>query len=77
LRPVGGCAVFDGVVDDDAIVLIGDLALYPNPAQAVDADLADRPGIGGHRAGRTVRRLPGQPDTGLRDDRAGPLDRDC
>ena len=63
LRPVGGGAIFDGVVEDDAIVVVADLGLVPELDRAVDAALADRPGIGimqADQAGRAVGDLPAQ-----------------
>ena len=70
-------AVLDAVVEDDAVVIVGDLGLVAELDRAVDAALADRPGIGIMQAdqpGRGVRGLPGQPGPGLGHDRRGPLD---
>ena len=46
LRPVGGGAVFNGVVEDDAVVVVSDLGLVAELDRAVDAPFADRPGVG-------------------------------
>jgi len=48
-RELGGVrrvASFDGVIDDDAVVVVGDLSLLPEFDGPVDASLADRPGVG-------------------------------
>jgi hypothetical protein len=77
LRPVGGGAEFDVGVDDDGVVVVGDLCLAAELDRAVDAALADRRGVGvmqADQAGRAVGRLPGQPGTGLGDDYAGAFD---
>ena len=79
LRAVGGGAKLDAVVEDDALVVVGDLGLVTELDRAVNTPLADRPRIAIMQAdqpGGTLRGLPGQPGPGLRHDRAGPLDRD-
>jgi hypothetical protein len=56
------------VVEDDAVVVVGDLGLVTELDRAVDASLADRPGVGVMQAdqpGRAARGLPGQPQTDL------------
>jgi hypothetical protein len=45
LRAVRGSAVFHGVVQNDSVVVAGDLGLVPELHRAVDASLADRPCI--------------------------------
>jgi hypothetical protein len=77
LRVVGGGAVLDVVVQDDAVIVVGDLRLVTELDRAVDAALADRPGVGVMQAdqpGGAFWGLPGQPGPGLSHDRAGALD---
>jgi hypothetical protein len=79
LRPVRGGAVFHCAVQDDAVVVVGDLGLVAELDRAVDAALADRPGIRVVQAdppGRAVRHCPGHPGPGLPHDRGGALDGD-
>jgi hypothetical protein len=79
VRPVGGSAIFHGVVQDDAVVIVGDLGLVAELDGPVDAAFADRPRVGVVQAdqpGRAVRHLPSQPGPGLRHDRGGALDGD-
>jgi hypothetical protein len=79
LRAVRGGAAFDGVVQHDAVVVVGDLGLVSELHRAVDAALADRPGIGVVQAdqpGGAGWHLPGQPGPGLGHDDGGPRDRD-
>jgi len=67
LRPVGSGAVLDGVVQNDAIVVVGDLGFVPELDRAVNAALADRPGVSIVQADqprRAVRRLPSKPGPG-------------
>src|SRR5262249_20323974 len=76
---VGGGAKLDAVGEDDAAVVAGDLGLVTELHRAVDAALADRPGIGVMQAdqpGGTLRGLPGQPGPGLDHYLPGALDRD-
>ena len=47
LGAIGSSAVLDAVVEDDAVVIVGDLGLAAELDRAVDAALADRPGICG------------------------------
>src|SRR5689334_8678969 len=64
LGAVGGSAVFHGVVQDDTVVVVGDLGLVPELDRPVDAPLADRPGIGivqADQPGGTGGELAGQP----------------
>jgi hypothetical protein len=67
LRGVGHGAAFDAVVEDDAIVVAGDLGLVPGPGRLIDAPFADRAGVGVVQAdqpGRTAGGLPSQPSGG-------------
>jgi hypothetical protein len=45
LRPVRGSAVFDGIVQDDAVVVVGDLGFVPELDRPVDAALVVNTGF--------------------------------
>ena len=62
LWPVRVCAVFDAVIEDDAVVVVGNLGLVSELDRLVDASFADRPGVGvvqADQAGCAFWRLPG------------------
>jgi hypothetical protein len=44
-RGVRSGTVFDAVVEDDAVVVVGDLGFVAELDRLVDASLADRPGV--------------------------------
>src|SRR5690349_5583744 len=71
---VGRVACLDGVVDDDTVVVIGDLGLVAEFDRFTQAALGDRTGIPVVQAdppGGAVGDLPRHPWPGLRDDLAG------
>jgi hypothetical protein len=69
LRRVGRVARFDGVVDDDAVVVvIDDLGLVAELVGVPEPAAADRPGVHivqAHHAGGGVRHDTGEPGAGL------------
>src|SRR5216683_5351696 len=76
LRAVGRVALLDGVVEDDPVVVVGDLGLVPELDGLAETALGDGPGILVMQAdppGRPGRHVPGQPLPGLRGDRHGHL----
>jgi hypothetical protein len=69
LRGVGQRAVFDAVVEDDAIVVVGDLGLYPNSTGSSMRPLRIGRASGPPPAGRTAPPSDTPPRT------AGPISR--
>ena len=71
---VGGVAALDGVVDDDAVVVVEDLGLVAELDRPPEPTLGDRAGVAvvpADPAGGAVRSGPGQPLAGLFGDLAG------
>ena len=71
---VGGVAALDGVVDDDAVVVVEDLGLVAELDWPPEPTLGDRAGVAvvqADPAGGAVRSGPGQPLAGLFGDPAG------
>jgi hypothetical protein len=66
--------LLDGVVQDDAVVVVGDLGLVPELDGLAEPALGDRPGVRvvqAHPPGGPVRHRAGQPLSRLRGDLAG------
>jgi hypothetical protein len=76
LRAGGRVALFQDMVKDDAVVVVGDLGLVPELDGLAEPALGDRPGILIMQADPPacpVRHVPGYPLPGLRGDRPGHL----
>src|SRR5690606_13110301 len=76
LRRVGRVAFLDGVVQDDAVVVVDNLALVAELDRPVDTALGDRSGVRVVQADQAGSRLgltAGQPETGLGHHPGGPV----